>query len=173
MTILRRLFARMFHPFLKPAGMAPLSQRILVLVLARSATSLGGVLVFGVGRELYPLQLLAIDEGAGVGAVALLAAFGGELHADGLYLLLEVEVLEVLHSLGVEHVAEVTQAFDVDALALAHAGVHHAGDVAQHGLHVRVAHCGDFRQVMGDGLRFYGFTLHDGLREVNLCSLTE
>jgi len=107
-----------------------------------------------------PTQLFAVHQGAGVGAAAETGAFGDELHADGFHLLFEVEVLEVLHAGGVEHIAEVAQILDVDDLALVHAGAHHACNVAQHGLNVGVTHCGDFCQILGNGLRFHGFALH-------------
>ena len=64
---------------------------------------------------------------------------------------------------GVERIAEVAQSLDVDALALCHAGVHHARDVAQDGLDIGVAHCGNLRQILGDGFRFYRFALDDSL----------
>ena len=36
-------------------------------------------------------------------------------------------------------------------------------NVAQDGLDIGVAHCGNLRQILGDGFRFYRFALHDGL----------
>ena len=115
----------------------PLSQWIFVLVSV-TAAALCRVLLLGIGRKLYPLQLVAVHQCAGEGSVARLGAFGDKLHVYCLHLLLEVEVFEVFHARRVQHVAEVAQSFDVDALALAHAGVHCRGDVAQHGLHVGV-----------------------------------
>lgn len=151
-----------------------LSQRIFLYVPVGTVTAtLCRVLVFGVGREFNPFQLVAVHEGAGVGAVARLGAFGHELHTHGLHLLVEVGVGEVFHALRVEHVAEVAESLDVDALALHHAGMHHACDVAQHGLNVGVTYGGDLGQILGDGLRFYGLALHDGLGEVDLGSVTE
>ena len=129
--------------------------------------------VFGRCGEFNPFQRLGIYQRAGVGAAAGTGAFGDELHADGLHLFLEIEVCRVLHSLRVEHVAEVAQPLDVHALALRHAGVHHAGDVAQHGLHVRVAYGGDFREVSGDGFGFDGFSLYDGLGVMDARPLAE
>jgi hypothetical protein len=52
----------------------------------------------------------------------------------------------------------------MNALALCHTSVHHTGDIAKYGLNVRVADCGDFRQVFGNRFRFYWLTLHDGAR---------
>ncbi len=68
-------------------------------------------------------------------------SFGGKLHTHSLRLRLEVKVFKMLHAFGVECVAEVAEPFDMNALALAHAGVHQAGDVARHGLHIRVTYC--------------------------------
>lgn len=121
--------------------------------------------------RVRPLQLLAVYEGTGEGSVAHLRAFGHKLHTHGLHLLGEVEVFEVFHAFGVKHVAEVTQSLDVDALALSHAGVHHARYVAQYGLHVRVTYCGDLRQITGDGFRFHRLSLHDDLGIVNALFL--
>ena len=137
-------------------------------VLLRAA-ALRGVVVLGVGTKLYPFQVVAVHEGAGVClAAGKTLALGGELHADRLHLLLEVEVFELLHAGAVQRVAEVAEALDVDALAHRHTGVHHAGDVAQHGLHVRITNGGNFRQILGDGFRFHRFALHDGLRIIHV-----
>ena len=143
-----------------------LSQRVFHIILAVAAV---GQAVGRGGREFYPLQLVAVHQRTGVSAVGEARLFGGELHAHRTHLLPEVEVIEVLHARAVERVAEVAQPLDVDALAHRHACVHHACDVTQHGLHVRVAHCGNLRQILGDGLRFYRLTLHDGLGVVNAC----
>ena len=97
------------------------------------------VLLFRVGRKLNPFQLVAVYEGTGVSAAGGTGAFRDKLHADGFHLFLKIEVFEVLHAHGVEDVAEIAQTLDVDALSLRHTGVHHACDVAQHGLYVRVA----------------------------------
>ena len=51
--------------------------------------------------------------------------------------------------------------------------VHHAGYTAQYRLHVRIAYCGDFRQVFCDGFRFYGFPLYDGVGVIYARPLTE
>ena len=110
-----------------------------IFILSIVTASLRRVIVLGVGAKLYPLQVVAGHEGAGVSTAGSLLTFGDELHAVGFFLLFVVEVFEVCHAHGVMHIAEVAEAFDVDALALAHAGVHHVGDVAQHGLHVTVA----------------------------------
>ena len=107
----------------------------------------------------------------GVGLVRQPLPFGRELHTYRLHLLVEVEIRKVFHAHRVERVAEIAQPLDVDALALRHARVHHACDVAQYGLHVTVAHCGDFRQILGDGLRFHGLALHNGLGIVNTLLL--
>lgn len=141
-----------------------LSQRVLPIAIVVGAA---GDCIFGVGRELNPFQCVAIHEGTGVHAVAQFAAFGDELDADSFHLLVEVEVLEVFHTLRVQHIAEVAQALDMDAFALCHAGVHYACEVAQYGLDIGVADCGDSRQVSGDNFRFYRFALHDGLGIVN------
>ena len=90
-----------------------------------------------------------------------------------LHLLLKVEIFEVFYPLCIEYVAEIAQALYVDAFSLAHAGVHHAGDVAQYSLYIRVAYCGDFRQIFGDGFRFYRFPLYDGLGKVNRSPFVE
>ena len=137
-----------------------LPQRILrytlVVIILRRVT------VLRVGRKLDPFQLVAVHEGTGVGTVSQLRAFGDELHADGFHLLLEVEGFEAVHAYGVERVAEVAEARDVDALALCHAGVHHSRNVAQDGLDIGVAHCGNLRQILSDGFRFYSPALRHG-----------
>ena len=80
---------------------------------------------------------------------------------------LKVEVLEVGHTYGIECITEVAEALDVDGLALFHLVVHHRGDVAQHGLHVGVAHGGDTSQFLGYVFGFNRFTLDDGLRVIH------
>ena len=77
-----------------------------------------GSSIFHVGRDFHPHQLIAIHQGTGIClAAGQLDTLGDELHAHGLHLLLEVEIVEVCHAHGVERIAEVTQPFDVDAAA--------------------------------------------------------
>jgi len=61
----------------------------------------------------------------------------------------------------------------VDALALRHTAVHHCCDVAEDGLHVGVADCGDLRKVFGYGLCFHWLALHYRLRIVHILRLAE
>lgn len=112
-----------------------------------------------------------VHEGTGVDSATEACALEYELHAPRLYLLVEVKIFEVFHACRVKHVAEISQSLDVHALALRHARVHHARNVAQHGLNIRVTHCGDFRQILCDGLRFHGLPLHYGLGIVNALLL--
>lgn len=114
---------------------------ILIVILLCQVT------ILRFGQKLDPFQLVAIHEGMGVGTVSQLRAFGNELHADGFHLLLEVEGFEAVHAHGVERAAKVAKACDVDAFALCHADVHYSRNVAQDGLDIRVAHCGNLRQV--------------------------
>lgn len=80
----------------------------------------------------------------------------------------KVEILQVLQAYSVEHIVEVSQTFDMYALALCHAHIHAGRNASQHGLNVRVTYCGDARQqVLGNRLRFHRFLLHDGAGVVN------
>ena len=130
-------------------------------------------MVFGFGREFYPFQLLGINEGTGVSTTAYTGTVRDELYTDSLQLFLEIKIFEIFHTFSVEYIAEIAEAFDMDALTLGHTGVHHACDVAQHGLHVTVAYGGDLRQVFGDGFRPYGFSLYDGLGVIDARPLAE
>lgn len=149
-----------------------LSQRIVTIfaitgTVCASAT-LRRVIVLRIGRKFNPFQIIAVHKGTGVGLVRQPLPFGCELHAHRLHLL--VEVRQILHALRVERSGN-SPALDVDALALRHARVHHACDVAQHGLHVTVTYCEDFRQILCYGLRFHGLALHYGLGIVNALLL--
>lgn len=83
----------------------------------------------------------------------------------------KVEILQVLHAYSVEHIVEVSQTFDMYALALCHAHIHAGRNASQHGLNVRVTYCGDARHVLGNRLRFHRFLLHDGAGVVNFFVL--
>lgn len=108
-----------------------------------------GPIVHSIGGELNPLQRATVHQRTGVGSAGGLLPVGSELHTDGFHLFLKIEILEVGHAYGIERVAEVAQPFDVDGLSLFHLGVHHGGDVAQHGLHVGVTDGGDASQFLG------------------------
>lgn len=168
-THLSKLFNELVHRIFRQVFAA--TGTACVATVRCGVTVLCRVIVFCIGRQLYPFQAVTVHEGAGVGLVRQPLPFGRELHTHGLHLLVEVKVRQVLHALRVERIAEVAQPLDVDTLALCHARVHHACDVAQHGLHVRVIYCGYFRQILCDGLRFHGLALHDGLRVVNALLL--
>ena len=97
-----------------------------------------------------PLDARRHQAAGGYGAFGLRALAGGdELDADGLHLLLEVEVGFVGDALGLQRVAEGAQAVQADALALRHVVRHHARQLAQDGHHVGVGDGAHLAQPLG------------------------
>lgn len=85
-----------------------LSQRIVTIFAiigsACASTTLCRVIVLRIGRQLNPLQIVAVHKDASVDLVRQAFPFGLELYAHRLHLL--VEVFEIFHTRGVERVAE-------------------------------------------------------------------
>ena len=157
-------------------GLCLAERAFVAVVLARAGVGAGVRAVVGGRRAavLHPLDARGHQRAgrrAALGGRAL--AGGDEGDADGLDLPLRVEVLLLLHALGVQRVAERAEAVQADGLALRHIVGQHAGHLGQHGHDVGVADGGDLRQATGDGFQLDGLAHHYCLREIDSRLLIE